>query len=83
VYRNGLKGCDWLWELMIVSQITASDGGTADEPLREGYVAVIQTNNCFVFQLNSDVKSVRCQLRPCSIASSSKEDKPASRSNFI
>lgn len=29
----------------------------------EGYVAVIHTNNCFVFQLKSDVKSEKYQPR--------------------
>ena len=26
---SGLKGCDWLWELMIVSHITAWDNNEA------------------------------------------------------
>lgn len=57
-YWIGLKGCCWECELMIVSQMTASDmGGSREVALLEGYVAVIQTKSCFVFQLKSDVKS--------------------------
>lgn len=46
---------------MMVSQITACEGGALDDALEEGYVAVIHTNSCLVFQLNSEVKSDRCQ----------------------
>ena len=56
-YNRGLNGCDWLCELMMVSHITAWERGVLGEGFEEGYVAVIQTNNCFVFQLKSDVKS--------------------------
>lgn len=56
-YFTGLNGWDWLCELMMVSQMMAWDGGASGDKLVEGYVAEIQTNNCFVFQLKSDVKS--------------------------
>ena len=52
---RGLKGCDWLWELMMVSQMTACDRDDASE---DGYVAATQTNNCLVFQLKREVKSM-------------------------
>ncbi len=52
---SGLKGCDWLSELMMVSQMTAWDN---DDASGDGYVATIQTNNCFVFQLKREVKSM-------------------------
>lgn len=41
----------------MVSQMIAWEGGALDEVLVEGYVAVIQTNSCLVFQLKSEVKS--------------------------
>lgn len=58
---KGLNGFDWLWELMMVSHMTAWDEGEVEDELEDGYVAVIQTNSCLVFQLKSDVKSKRCQ----------------------
>ena len=52
---SGLKGCDWLWELMMVSQMTAWDN---DDVSDDGYFATTQTNSCFVFQLKREVKSM-------------------------
>ncbi len=46
---------------MMVSHMTAWDEGEVEDELEDGYVAVIQTNSCLVFQLKSDVKSKRCQ----------------------
>lgn len=48
-------------ELMMVSHMTAWENGRSVSPLAEGYFAVIQTNTCFVFQLNRDEKSGCCQ----------------------
>ena len=42
----------------MVSHITAWDEGEVVAGFAEGYVAVTQTKSCFVFQLNSDVKSI-------------------------
>ena len=42
----------------MVSHMTAWAGGELLERLEAGYVAVIQTNSCLVFQLKSDVKSM-------------------------
>ena len=53
---SGLKGCDWLRELIMVSQMTALD---KDDESGDGYVATIQTNSCFVFQLKREVKSTK------------------------
>ncbi len=56
---NGLMERDWDWlcELMMVSQITAWEGGEVGDVFEEGYVAVIHTKSCLVFQLKSEVKS--------------------------
>ena len=39
------------------SHITASEGGESGRLLCDGYLAVIQTKSCLVFQVKSDVKS--------------------------
>ncbi len=82
---EGLKRRDWDWlrELMMVSQITAWDGGEGEDVLEEGYVAVIHTKSCFVFQLKSEVKSRKDQSRSCIFFPSVGRDLPASRSNFM
>lgn len=54
---RGLSGWLWLWELMMVSQIMACEGGIENEELLEGHVARMYTNTCLVFQLKSEEKS--------------------------
>ena len=69
---------------MMVSQMTASEGGAPAVLWEEGYVAVIQTKSCFVFQLKREVKSRKCQRwRSVTWSALGKGDQPASRSNLI
>ena len=67
---------------MIESHITASDEGTTEVSLSEGYTAASQTKTCFVFQLNKEVRSAQvqsCRYRSLDLRGN---DGPASRSNF-
>ena len=54
---HGLGGFSCWGELMMVSQITACEGGLLPGDLAEGYDAVTQTKSCLVFQLKSEVRS--------------------------
>ncbi len=53
---RGLSGGVWEWELMMVSQMIACEGGARDD-LLEGQVAWMYTKSCLVFQLKREEKS--------------------------
>ena len=81
---SGLRGCDWLRESIIVSQMIAEDGGPLDEVLVEGYVAATQTKTCLVFQLKREVRSVKFSIMDIYLwVAGIGKHLLASRSNFI